>query len=48
MSSPNEAQQIANTSADHVSFLVCGTRFDVDKKYRLIKPIGHGAYGVVW
>ena len=29
------------------SFLVCGTRFDVDRKYRLIKPIGHGAYGVV-
>lgn len=31
----------------HVSFLVCGTRFDVDRKYRLIKPIGTGAYGVV-
>lgn len=29
------------------SFSVCGIRFDVDKKYRLIKPIGHGAYGVV-
>lgn len=29
------------------SFLVCGTRFDIDRKYRLIKPIGHGAYGVV-
>lgn len=29
------------------SFLVCGTRFDIDKKYKLIKPIGHGAYGVV-
>ena len=29
------------------SFVISGTRFDVDKKYRLIKPIGHGAYGVV-
>jgi len=29
------------------SFSVSGTRFEVDKKYTLIKPIGHGAYGVV-
>jgi hypothetical protein len=36
------------TTKQHVSFLVCGTRFDVDRKYKLIKPIGTGAYGVVW
>jgi len=29
------------------SFVVSGTRFEVDNKYTLIKPIGHGAYGVV-
>jgi len=29
------------------SFMVAGTRFDVDSRYTLIKPIGHGAYGVV-
>lgn len=29
------------------SFVVSGTRFDVDEHYTLIKPIGHGAYGVV-
>ena len=29
------------------SFMVCGTRFDVDARYTLLKPIGHGAYGVV-
>ena len=29
------------------SFMVCGTRFDVDSRYTLVKPIGHGAYGVV-
>ena len=29
------------------SFMVCGTRFDVDGRYTLVKPIGHGAYGVV-
>eukprot|EP00741_Cyanophora_paradoxa_P008549 tig00001339_g8274.t1 len=27
--------------------MVCGTRFDVDTRYQLIKPIGQGAYGVV-
>ena len=29
------------------SFVVSGTRFDVAEQYKLIKPIGHGAYGVV-
>jgi serine/threonine protein kinase len=29
------------------SFMVCGTRFDVDARYTLVKPLGHGAYGVV-
>jgi len=26
---------------------IAGTRFEIDKKYEPIKPIGHGAYGVV-
>ncbi|RHY53682.1 hypothetical protein DYB38_000933 [Aphanomyces astaci] len=29
------------------SFVVSGTTFQVDTKYKFIKPIGHGAYGVV-
>eukprot|EP00164_Ancoracysta_twista_P001447 GFYU01001886.1.p1 GENE.GFYU01001886.1~~GFYU01001886.1.p1 ORF type:complete len:379 (-),score=87.88 GFYU01001886.1:161-1297(-) len=29
------------------SYMVCGTRFDVDSRYTLLKPIGQGAYGVV-
>eukprot|EP00030_Apusomonadida_sp_AF-17_P001581 a1887_57.p1 GENE.a1887_57~~a1887_57.p1 ORF type:complete len:410 (-),score=162.80 a1887_57:18-1220(-) len=29
------------------SYMVCGTRFDIDSNYSLIKPIGQGAYGVV-
>lgn len=29
------------------SFAVHGSNFHVDMKYKLIKPIGHGAYGVV-
>ena len=33
--------------SSHCSYLVCGTRFDVECHYRLISPIGQGAYGVV-
>ena len=29
------------------SVTVSGTKFEVAKKYRIIKPVGHGAYGVV-
>ncbi|OQR95451.1 sporangia induced mitogen-activated protein kinase [Thraustotheca clavata] len=29
------------------SFVVSGTTFHVDTKYKFIKPVGHGAYGVV-
>lgn len=30
------------------SFVVCGSVFDVGKEYAPMKPIGKGAYGVVW
>jgi hypothetical protein len=26
---------------------ISGTKFELSTKYRIIKPIGHGAYGVV-
>ena len=29
------------------SFVVSGTRFELDKKFEFIRPVGHGAYGVV-
>lgn len=32
---------------DTYSFVVSGTTFQIDLKYKLLKPIGHGAYGVV-
>ncbi|GAB9474283.1 Cmgc/mapk protein kinase [Globisporangium polare] len=32
---------------DTYSFVVSGTTFQIDTKYKLLKPIGHGAYGVV-
>lgn len=38
---------MAESSRTINAFMVCGTRFDVDTRYTLIKPIGQGAYGVV-
>lgn len=32
---------------DTHAFMVMGTRFEIDKKYEIIDPIGSGAYGVV-
>ena len=29
------------------SVTVSGTKFEVATRYRIIKPVGHGAYGVV-
>lgn len=33
--------------AGHHVFTVSGTVFEMETKYELIKPVGHGAYGVV-
>lgn len=35
------------SSARIRGFMVCGTRFDVDERYTLQKPLGAGAYGIV-
>jgi len=32
---------------DTHSYMVMDTRFEIDKKYEIIDPIGSGAYGVV-
>ena len=32
---------------DTHTFVVSGTKFEVHTRYKPIKPIGHGAYGVV-
>ena len=50
VTAPAEAPAASSSSGEdrkHSSFMVCGTRFDVDSRYTLLKPIGHGAYGVV-
>ncbi len=29
-------------------YSICGTLFDLPSYYQVLKPIGQGAYGVVW
>jgi len=43
---PSEPVQGEGEGETH-SFVVTGTKFTVPRRYELIKPIGHGAYGVV-
>merc|ERR1719335_1106836 len=42
-----ELAQQQDTGKRYNHFLVCGQLFEVDAKYKPIKPIGKGAYGVV-
>ena len=42
------APQIQRGYGKMHSFLVNGTQFIVDAHYQPLKPIGTGAYGVVW
>eukprot|EP00959_Pyramimonas_sp_CCMP1952_P308021 6446578-Pyramimonas_sp.AAC.2 len=51
--SPLEAMCITpsgekKTNSGLAHFMVCGNLFEVDSKYNPIKPIGKGAYGIVW
>jgi len=39
--------QVCN-NVKYISYTVGGTRFDIDTRYQLIKPIGQGAFGLVW
>lgn len=36
-----------NTKTNIKSFLVMGTRFEVEDKYEIIDSVGQGAYGIV-
>lgn len=46
---PKVTKEVDPNSANKEThaFMVMGTRFEVDKKYEIIDPIGSGAYGVV-
>uniref|UniRef100_K3WYL3 Protein kinase domain-containing protein n=1 Tax=Globisporangium ultimum (strain ATCC 200006 / CBS 805.95 / DAOM BR144) TaxID=431595 RepID=K3WYL3_GLOUD len=45
--SPSNAVVSTGMQPDTYSFVVSGTTFQIDLKYKFLKPIGHGAYGVV-
>ena len=36
-----------DATKDTHAYMVLGTRFEIDKRYEIIDPIGSGAYGVV-
>ena len=35
------------TEGETTSWIVCGTRFDIDSRFEILDPMGQGAYGVV-
>ena len=39
--------KIESTTADSNIYMVLGSKFEVDKQYEIIDPVGSGAYGVV-
>ncbi len=43
----DEVKKQASTNADTNIYMVLGSRFEVDKRYEIIDPVGSGAYGVV-
>jgi serine/threonine protein kinase len=47
---PKDKQVIkedVDPTKDTHSYIVLGTKFEIDKRYEIIDPIGSGAYGVV-
>ena len=44
---PKVVKEDDGAGKDTHSYMVVGTRFEIDKRYEIIDPIGSGAYGVV-
>lgn len=44
---PKVVKEADDPNKDTHSYMVVGTRFEIDKRYEIIDPIGSGAYGVV-
>ena len=42
-----EEVKIQSSTADANVYMVLGSKFEVDKRYEIIDPVGSGAYGVV-
>jgi hypothetical protein len=38
---------LTESSGDYNTYMVLGSKFEVDKRYEIIDPVGSGAYGVV-
>jgi hypothetical protein len=38
---------IQSSTDDTNTYMVLGSKFEVDKRYEIIDPVGSGAYGVV-
>jgi serine/threonine protein kinase len=38
---------LTHTSATTHSYMVLGSKFEIEKRYEIIDPVGSGAYGVV-
>jgi serine/threonine protein kinase len=36
-----------SSTAEYNTYMVMGSKFEVDKRYEIIDPVGSGAYGVV-
>lgn len=43
----DEVKKQTSTSTDTNVYMVLGSKFEVDKRYEIIDPVGSGAYGVV-
>jgi serine/threonine protein kinase len=42
-----EVKKQESTNSNFNIYMVLGSRFEVDKRYEIIDPVGSGAYGVV-
>lgn len=47
MSAPKEEVKIHSSTNETNTYMVLGSKFEVDKRYEIIDPVGSGAYGVV-
>jgi len=47
MKKDGEEVKMHSSNADTNTYMVLGSKFEVDKRYEIIDPVGSGAYGVV-
>jgi serine/threonine protein kinase len=47
MKKNEEEVKMHSSTADTNTYIVLGSKFEVDKRYEIIDPVGSGAYGVV-